>query len=376
MRGMTRASISLAEETYRSCARYCGGSFLRIRIARLPSGTKSTLRHLELGVADLLHALAAKAHQAVGIAFVDHQAELLDRPGPVGSGLEDVIDALLAEGRAELAAGGGAGALDGSAELGVKAIAVVIILVPMLAGLVRRAERSLYRAADARLVAMLDQRLGHRRKGLLPVIGRLQRPARREMPLHAAAQVVFLGLGEPEPQQFVPFFRRQPVERFVGARQMRCKRQTERPQVLRTIDADRNHALLDLDLGRLAVDAGAEVEKVDGIVGRERDVVVRTVDFHIGHRERHQHRDVAGRFVEEAVADPDLLRGDVQILRTHLDIRIAHEDEPAGRQLGGRVVGEGRRGSDGRGKQRGRELRHTSLSPRTRQPRRAYWLSR
>src|SRR5215510_1758366 len=59
--------------------------------------------HLEAGRADLLHIVSAEADQALGVALVDDEAEFLDRPRPVGAGAENIFDALLAIGRAELA---------------------------------------------------------------------------------------------------------------------------------------------------------------------------------------------------------------------------------------------------------------------------------
>ena len=101
---------------------YCGGSFRRIRTERLPSGVIVALSHLEPRLADLLHVVAAEADEIIGRALVDHQAKFLDRPRPVGAGLENVVDALLGERRTELAVGRLARALDRSEELGIEAI--------------------------------------------------------------------------------------------------------------------------------------------------------------------------------------------------------------------------------------------------------------
>jgi hypothetical protein len=160
------------------------------------------------------------------------------------------------------------------------------------------------------------------------------------MLLHALAGVIFLDLGDPQPQQLVPLVRRQPVERLVGAGQVRRQRKAERAQQLGAVEAGGEHALLDLGGDRLAVDGGGEGEEVDRVLGRHRDDLVLLVDLDLGHQERDQHGDRLVRFVEEAVADVDLLRRDAQVLGLHLD--VAHEDEPAGGELGRRVVGQRR----------------------------------
>ena len=82
---------------------YSFAIFFRISTERLPSGVKSALRISNCVGADLLDAVAAEAHQAVGVALVDDEVEILDRARPVGAGLEDVVDALFAVGRAEFA---------------------------------------------------------------------------------------------------------------------------------------------------------------------------------------------------------------------------------------------------------------------------------
>ena len=82
--------------------------------------------------------------------------------------------------------------IDGRIEILVDAIFAAVVVVPRLFHRIGRAEIGLRRAADARLVLMLDDDFALRRKGLLPVERRLQRPARREMLLHALADVVFL----------------------------------------------------------------------------------------------------------------------------------------------------------------------------------------
>jgi len=83
----------------------------------------------------------------------------------------------------------------------------------------------------------------------------------------ALAGVVFLDLGDPQPQQFVPLVRRQPVERLVGAGQVRRQRKAERAQQLGAVEAGGQHALLNLGDDRLAVDGGGEGEEVDRVLG-------------------------------------------------------------------------------------------------------------
>src|SRR5712691_2978928 len=59
------------------------------------------LLHLDLGRAYRLEVIAAEADEVLRRALVDHQAKFLDRPGPGGAGLEQVVDALLGERRGE-----------------------------------------------------------------------------------------------------------------------------------------------------------------------------------------------------------------------------------------------------------------------------------
>ena len=94
-------------------------------------------------------------------------------------------------------------------------------------------------------------------------------------------------------------------------------------QQLRAVDADREHALLDLGLHRLAVHRGGEAQEVDRIFGRHRDVLVRVVDPDFRHRKGDQHGHVLVGLVEEAIADLDLLGRDRKVLRPHLDIVVA-----------------------------------------------------
>ena len=139
--------------------------------------------------------------------------------------------------------------------------------------------------------------------------------------------------------RLVPLLRRQLVERFAGRAHMRRQRNAEVAQILRALDADREHALFNLGGDRLAVRAGLEGEDVDGVFGRQRNVLVLLGDAHFRHREGDQNCDVLGGLVEETIFDTHLLRGDEQILRTHLNIVVLHEDKAAGRELGGRIIG-------------------------------------
>jgi hypothetical protein len=181
--------------------------------------------------------------------------------------------------------------------------------------------------------------------------------------LHALADVVFLDLGEAEPDELVPSLARQPVERRVGGLQMGRERDTEASQQLRAVDAGRKDMLLDLGLHRLAVDGGGEGQQVDRILGRQRDVLVLLLDPHLRHRKRDQDRDVARRLVEEAVADIDLLGRDRQILGAHLHIVVLHENEPAGGELGRGIVGRRGRGHAGRRQQGGCGFQHAKNLP-------------
>src|SRR6266851_467657 len=201
------------------------------------------LLHLDLGRADRLEVVAAEADEILGRALVDHQAEFLDRPRPVGAGPEQVVDALLGERRGESAAGGLAGALDRGQELVIEAILVLVFLVPGFLGRIGRAERGLRRGADARPVAVLDHGLGPPGKGLLPVIGGLQRPARREVLLHAAAGVIVLDLRDADANELLRLLRRQPIERLAGGGEMRRQRDAERAQQLGAVEASGDDAL-------------------------------------------------------------------------------------------------------------------------------------
>ena len=127
------------------------------------------------------------------------------------------------------------------------------------------------------------------------------------MLLHAAAGVVLIDLGEAEAQELLPLVRRQAVEGFVGARQMRRQRDAEAAQQLRAVDAGSDGALLELGRDRRPVHGGGKAEKVDGIVGRHRDDVVRAFDLDVRHRKGDEHGHVLVRPVEEAVMNPDLL---------------------------------------------------------------------
>ena len=206
------------------------------------------------------------------------------------------------------------------------------------------AERRLHGVADARLVAVLDHGLALGREGLLPVEGGLQRPARRQVLLPCRGR------------------RRIPRSRpcRAGAARPTCPAAAGRaprwcgadaaPAECRAFAAvwvrsrpAANDTLLDLRVDRLAVHDGGEGEEVDRVVGRHRDELVRAFDVDVGHRKRHQHGDVLVRLVEEAVADADLLGGDREILGHHLDGVVADEDQPAGGELGGGIVGEGGR---------------------------------
>jgi hypothetical protein len=121
---------------------------------------------------------------------------------------------------------------------------------------------------------------------------------------------------------------------------VRRQRDCERAQHLRTVEAGSDDALLDLGRDRLVVHRGGEGEEVDGIVGGHRNVLVRAFDRDVGHGERDEDRHVLLRLVEEAVADAHLLGRDREILGGHLDVFVAHENEPAGGKLGSGIVGE------------------------------------
>ena len=171
------------------------------------------------------------------------------------------------------------------------------------------------------------------------------------MPL---AGVVLLDLGQTDAQELVPFVRRQAVECLIRAGEMWCQGNAERTQQLRAVEAGGDDALLDLRRDRLAVHDSGEGEEVEGVVGRHRDGLVRAFDMDVGHGKRHQHGDVLVRLVEEAVADADLLGGDRKVFGNHLDGVVADEDEPAGGELGGGIVGEGGNGHNGRNGKRKR----------------------
>src|SRR5436190_19836376 len=148
--------------------------------------------NLELRGVDPPYAFGAEAHQAVGVALVDHQAEILDRARPVGAGPQHVVDALLAIGRAELAAARPPRAIERGQEILVETIFLFVLVEPRLGRRIGRAERGLHRHANARLVAVLHHGLGLGRKRLLPIKRGRQRPARRQMLLQAFAGIVFL----------------------------------------------------------------------------------------------------------------------------------------------------------------------------------------
>src|SRR5262249_51373123 len=122
------------------------------------------LAHLELGWADLLHAIAAEAHQVPGIALVDHETEVADRPRPVGTGCKDVLDTLLGE-RQEIRRGAASCARHGSEQVLIDAVFFLVL---------GRLSRCPHRRAYAWLIAVLDHEFAPCRKSLLPVMGGLQ----------------------------------------------------------------------------------------------------------------------------------------------------------------------------------------------------------
>ena len=95
-----------------------------------------------------------------------------------------------------------------------------------------------------------------------------------------------------------------------------------------------------------------EIEEILWILAWHRDVAVRTADSDVRHWEGDRHLLILRAMTEEAIADPDLLRRDIEILGAQLDIGAPAEDQAASRELGDRVVGarHGRR----RGERQGR----------------------
>jgi hypothetical protein len=93
---------------------------------------------------------------------------------------------------------------------------------------------------------VLDHGLLVRGECLLPVEGGAQRPARRQVPLHALAGVVFLNLSKSHPDNLVLLVTRQPVERLAGGEKMGRQRHAKPAQSGRAVNAAGKHPLLDL----------------------------------------------------------------------------------------------------------------------------------
>ena len=166
------------------------------------------------------------------------------------------------------------------------------------------------------------------------------------MLLGPLADIVFVDVGDADADQLVPFVFRQAVERIAGGLQMRRQRDAQRAQQLRAVDAGGSDTLLDLSLHRLTINRSGERQEVHRVLGRHRNILVGLVDADLGQRKCDQHGHVLVGGVEEAIADADLLRGNQQVLRAHLDAVVAHEDEATGGKLGGGVIGERRRRYD------------------------------
>ena len=159
--------------------------------------------------------------------------------------------------------------------------------------------------------------------------------------LPALAGVVIVGNGDPRLHQRVLVGRLQRVERLPvaslcgasGTPSAASRAVTSTPLANAFCSFSRRD--------RPAVDERVEIEEIRQIGRRNGDVGVRPFPGDVGHRKRDRHRHVLRGVIEEAIADVDLLCGDGEILRPHLDIGAFGQDEAAGRQLSGQVVGRG-----------------------------------
>src|SRR5262249_23870253 len=119
----------------------------------IPLRREIGLFHFELRRPDPLHALTAEAHEIIRRTFVDDEAKILDRSGPVCPGLEHIVDAPLTE--------VAPGLCESGQQILVWAIFAVVGLLQE-SNQARNVDRN--DAAHARLVAMLDDGLAARDK--------------------------------------------------------------------------------------------------------------------------------------------------------------------------------------------------------------------
>src|SRR5215510_12759969 len=177
---------------------------------------KIALAHLELSRSDLLHTFPAKADQMARIALVDDQPKILDRPGPVGTSAENVMDGGIPIGWQTLGSRRSPGAFKRGEQIPIHTIGLQQVTIAVLLGRVRVTERSLDGPADARLVAVLDHELVAGRECLLPEILGHQSPARRKT-LFVAVTVLF-DFSKTQANEFIPSRPRQAAQRQVYVR--------------------------------------------------------------------------------------------------------------------------------------------------------------
>jgi hypothetical protein len=170
------------------------------------------------------------------------------------------------------------------------------------------------------------------RKGLLPVERRLELP-------HRLRRVGIDG-GEAEPVQLLLLGRRRLLEPLIEVEVHRVQGEPEALDDLSLVEAEGDHAGLELRHDGRAVDRHGEVHEVLGLRVGQDEV------HHLGHdrvdrgqREGDEvgHRRVGA--VAEMVRDADLARRDEEVLGQHLDRVVADELQPARPELGGRIVG-------------------------------------
>ena len=153
--------------------------------------------------------------------------------------------------------------------------------------------------------------------------------------LHAFADVVVVGRGHVQIEEFGLLGRRQGVERGHRRRALRRQGDAKRAQPRRLVDAAGDHFLFDLRGDRPPVGDSVKIEKVFGVFRGDRDIDVGAFPDDVGHRKRDEADDVGRRGVEEAIADADFLLRNEQVLGAHLHVRGPGEDQPAGGQFGG-----------------------------------------
>src|ERR1700730_10043319 len=295
--------------------------------------------HLERGRGYLLDAFAAEADQAVGLALVDDKAEVLDRAGPVGAGLQHIADTSFHDFR--LVGLVGAGELVERLQEIVRN--AVIRLVARNFGLQRLLlaqalpQHRIETDADAGLVAVLDRDRLARRKRLLAHHRGLQGPTRliEGLALVIGARLRQQALGN----RAIPgrLGKLGDLELLGADRQDRDTHAAQRRGYLLGVEEG---SLVDGEIDRLAVNLGGKTDEIDWIAGREGHVrIVRKID--VGQRKRDRERDRVRALVEEDIAHGYGAGRNGEVFRLDRNVGILGEDQTAKGRLGRGVVGAG-----------------------------------